>query len=203
MQTIRVLRFAVFVASGVLTVLDGAIGFVATIMPPGPNNDALKAHYLDAIIFVTLLAIMAYVALGLIDHYERNAEKEERRILNRRVAELHEEKFGKGETKSLAASSRYDGKQGGLRQAGLLTAKRMRDFLATDEGQAGDELLKNFWARFPFREYDSLKSRFQIHLPPFSVVSSTEWIPNTPAKIRKLADNIEKEASGIKPDIPL
>jgi hypothetical protein len=96
-------RTLAFIASGVLTLLDGALGIYATIWPP--TDDASKANFLDALVAVTLLAIAALVAFVIFENKERKTDKTDREKHNRMLAELHADKFQKTATVSLNASA--------------------------------------------------------------------------------------------------
>jgi hypothetical protein len=180
-------------------VSSGALGMWAANV----TDSVVKARLFDAIIAATILAIVSFVLLGVLDHKERSRDNVQREKTNRQVAEIHMDRFGHKETMSIGASLVVAPKpKKSLREAAMEVAKEYRDFAnAVPEQYDSLQVMKDFWAAHPFRELDEMKERFKVPLGQFNVVSSAEWIPHTPEDIRSIADNLEEEALRIPHDV--
>lgn len=186
-------RLLVSVTSGVLAAMTGALGLIATVFPP--TDDAAKAHFIDGIILVTILTILAIAALGIIEYREREKEKYEREKHNRYIAELHMDRFSSSVTTGTAISPASPVT---LRSAIMNLAKSYRDFAKSAE-KNDDDLLTRFWAKHPFKELDDLKQRIKVYAH-FETTSSAEWLPNSTENILKIANRLEKESSFVPAD---
>lgn len=196
-RILRWFRLFTFIACGVLTALTGMIGVLATVW--SPLNPATTAHFQDGIVAATIVAIIAIVTVGVIDHIERERNRQEREINNRRLAEMHAQIFGEAARSTVVATATAPTR---LREAAMQLAKNYRDF-ANSAGANSDvvDIMKDFWAKYPFKELDDIKGRLK-NQPGMKceVESSAEHLPMNPDNIRKIADALEREALRVPED---
>jgi hypothetical protein len=194
---IAAVRIVATVLAGLGPLVLGALGGYATLYTP--QDDKAKYIYFCCIVCLCVLTFAALVILLVVDHFR---EKERDRRDEMRHREQRELMLSLSARIPSAESTHPSGNGTTLRLAGLDLARRMRQFLDSDDGP-DQTLLDRFWAQFPFKELDDLKERFGLHLGFTNIIPSTYQLPSTRENIRYIAADVEREAGRIAPDVPL
>ena len=204
-------RIAASIASGVFVLLSGALGVVATLWPP--SDPATKAHFLDGLIVVTVLAVAALVGYVLLEDRERKADKAERERHNRMIVDIYQRGLTPknegitGTADPVQASQTMNAaatfQSASLRQASLDLAREIRELTrGADDDESQYNAFQKFFNGGYYRRLSGLKSRLESVLGWNQVTGPAHWLPLGNTNMRKIADQLEREAAKVPPDIP-
>ena len=203
--------------------LAGAIGSVVSgslgtyLVAASALDDGTKAHVILAIAIASGIAVVGFIVFGTCEYIENR----ERGEINRRILEYiakgspettvepvpipisvmgaTEQKAQTGAAEGLVVAST-------LRQAGFDLAKEMRDFEVSIPRGSREEEFEAIFPRFLKTFYPrlaTLKDRFEVVLPKWSVQSAAKWLPTDRDTLKKIANDLEQDANRTSADILL